>query len=119
MKKEDLLFLIVASSVLIARLSVAIFPNVDIYILGLNFHHFWLGLIVLLLSLFLVRAKSILGLIVFGFGLGLMIDQLVFMILGGGSDIEYWSYTSIAGTLLLVIMLFISKERSARRLGTL
>lgn len=111
MKKGNLLFSVSLLTVVIARISVLIVPNVDIYVFGINFHHFWLGLIIVLLSLILIRARSVLGLIIFGFGLGLMIDQFVFMILGGGGDNEYWSSIPFVGVVIMVVIFFIVRNR--------
>ncbi len=106
MTKGNAFFLSVFITIIVARLSVVLFPESDIYIFGLNFHHFWTGLIIILLSLFLIKTKSSLGIIIFGIGAGLVSDQLVFMLLGGGGDKEYWSFIPTSSVLIIICIVF-------------
>jgi hypothetical protein len=106
MKNGDIFFLSVFITIIVARLSVVLFPESDIYIFGLNFHHFWTGLIIILLSLFLIKTKSSLGIVIFGIGAGLVSDQLVFMLLGGGGDKEYWSFIPTSSVVIIICIIF-------------
>ena len=113
MKKEDLFYLIFVLSILVARLSVFLFPEVDIEVFGVIVHHFWLGAFLAALSLIPSKKYRLAKLYTFAIGLGLVIDQLVFMALGAGKDIQYWSLLSLIGMIVLAIAIFPFREKLA------
>ncbi|MAG78228.1 hypothetical protein CL616_02570 [archaeon] len=86
-------------TILILRVSVLLVPEVDVTFFNVIVHHFWFGIPIFVLGYFL-RKSWILGV-----GLGFMIDQLFFLLLGGGGDIEYWGLPSMSGVLVLVGLL--------------
>lgn len=92
----------VAVAVLASRLSVVFFPGREVKIFNVVIHHFWYGIIFLVLAYLLPKEIRLLKLAAFGVGLGFVLDELVFMILGGGDDIAYWAPLSLIGTVILL-----------------
>lgn len=90
---------VVVITVLIARLSVIFFPEREVRIFGLVIHHFWYGIIFLVLVFFLPREMKYL---ILGIGIGLLLDELIFIIYGGKNDIDYWAPISSIGTIVLL-----------------
>ena len=44
--------------------------------------------------------------LLYGIGAGLIVDQLIFMILGAGKDKEYWALPSLLGTIIIVLVIY-------------
>src|SRR3989344_6576411 len=78
---------------------------------GYIIHHFWFGFVLILISLFIsskyLRAKNIL----LGIGSGPIIDELVFMVIGGGGYSNYWSLSSIIGMLVCHVIVFFYRKK--------
>lgn len=106
MKKENIFYLLVLLTVLIIRISIFLIPEVTIKIFGLTAHHFWFGLALILIGIFIPKKKDILRIIFCSVGIGLFIDQLMFMILGAGMDKEYWALPSLISALFLLLIIF-------------
>ena len=107
MKRENLFYLIIVFTVSIVRLIVFLYPK-HIVIYGVLIHHFWIGLSLILITILFFRKNNNFKLIFIGVGLGFVIDELGFMILGSGDFLEYWSFYPIilVGFLLIIILLF-------------
>lgn len=105
MKKENLFYLVFLITIFLIRLWVIIFPERDTYFLGFLIHHLWYGIILLLISFFIPR-KSIFKIYLSAIGLGFVIDQMIFMLLGAGRDKEYWALPSLLGTIILIISIY-------------
>ncbi|RJQ38485.1 hypothetical protein C4559_01710 [Candidatus Microgenomates bacterium] len=74
-----------------------------------TFHHYYLGLALLLISLLLKRRK--IKNVVMGIGLGLIIDEIMLpFYLIGIWKVEYWSFWGIFPTMLVFVYLKISKN---------
>ena len=91
-----------AVTVLVARLSVVFFPGREIKVFDFVIHHFWYGIVILVLAYLLPKDIKLLRFMILGIGLGFVLDELVFMILGGGDDVAYWAPLSLAGTVILL-----------------
>ena len=111
MKKENLFYIIFILTIIIARISIIVFPEFDIKFLGVIIHHFWFGVILLAIGLIISEKYESLKLYFYSIGVGLMVDQLVFMILGAGRDKEYWALPSLLGTILLAIIIYPMRAR--------
>lgn len=106
MKKENLFYLILLLTILITRISVIIVPEVDIKILNVIIHHFWFGVVLSLTGLLISKERANLKILLFGIGAGLIIDQLIFMILGAGLDVQYWALPSLLGAIVISLVVY-------------
>jgi hypothetical protein len=113
MKKENFLYLLIFLTLLIVRVSVFLIPEVTIKFLGLIIHHFWFGIILIAIGFFISRKKSFPKLLFYSIGIGLFIDQLVFMILGAGTDQQYWALPSLLSAIILLIIIFPFRKKMA------
>lgn len=106
MKKENFFYLTLLLTIIFIRISILILPEVDIRFLNVVIHHFWLGVILIMLSLSIQKQKVYIKILVYGIGFGLILDQLIFMILGAGKDKEYWALPSLLGTVIMIVVVF-------------
>lgn len=93
-------------TVILTRLSVIMVPEVDIKMFGRVIHHFWFGIVAVILAFPIFYLSKIVGIFTFGAGLGLAGDELVFMLTGGGHDKEYWKLASIIGAIASLFIIF-------------
>ncbi len=106
MLNDTLLFIISFVTMVGIRLFIWLIPEKDIKIFGRVIHHFWFGTVFVVLA-YLISYRNILAtIIMLGIGLSLMGDELMFMLLGGGHDREYWGLVSIIGAILSLIVIF-------------
>ncbi len=70
----------------------------------LRLHHYMFGIAGILLGLLI---HSIL---IFSIGLGLFVDELTYILIDGKTHQDNYSKTSILGTLLFIILIFILKD---------
>tara|TARA_B100002003_G_C13609735_1_gene313619 strand:+ start:78 stop:449 length:372 start_codon:yes stop_codon:yes gene_type:complete len=106
MKRENLFYLILIATILIVRISIIIVPEVDIKFLDIVIHHFWFGIILMIIGLVIPKQKVYPKIFLYGIGAGLIIDQLIFMILGAGKDKEYWALPSLLGTIIIALVIY-------------
>jgi hypothetical protein len=116
MKNGNFLYLITLATVFISRLSVIISPNTDTVIFGTIIHHFWYGFIFIILGLLVPVPKKLLKTLFYGIGLGLVIDQLFFMLLGAGGDYEYWKLASLVGPIIILFIFFFFRNKTTELL---
>ena len=57
----------------------------------------------MIISLIIPKQKVYPKILLYGIGVGLIIDQLIFMILGAGKDKEYWALPSLLGTIIIAL----------------
>lgn len=112
MKKENIFYLILILTIIVARLLILIFPEVDIKFFDIVVHHFWLGIVLMIFG-WLVSNENV-KLYFLGIGFGLVIDQIVFIILGAGKDQEYWALPSLLGMVILVVAIYFVRAKIAR-----
>ena len=110
MKKGNILWGITISTIILVRISIIIFPEIDVKIANFVIHHFLFGVILIILSYFIPKHCN-LKVWIMGLGIGLFIDQLVFVILGAGKDAQYWAFPSFAGALGLSLLIFPFREK--------
>ena len=111
LKDNNELYLVILATVIITRLGIILLPEIDVKVGGMIIHHFWFGLIFFLIGLLIAVRLRRTKLLFLGVGFGLFLDELIFMILGGGNDREYWAILSSLGTITLLILLFFFKDR--------
>ena len=112
MKKENLFFLLILITILITRISIIIIPEVNITLFNIIIHHFWFGVILMLIGLFIPKKLFIFKIGIYGIGAGLIIDQLIFMILGAGQDKEYWAFPSLIGMIIMTFIVFELRKKN-------
>ncbi len=106
LKKEDFFYLLILLTMLVTRISIIIVPEVDIKISNIIIHHFWFGVILIVLGFFISKKRVYSKIWIYAWGAGLIIDQLIFMILGAGQDKEYWALSSLLGTIIIAGIIF-------------
>lgn len=99
-------YLILIATILITRISIIIVPEVNIKFLDIVIHHFWFGVILMIIGLIIPKQKVYPKILLYGIGAGLIIDQLIFMILGAGKDKEYWALPSLLGTIIIALVIY-------------
>lgn len=116
MKKENIFYLICILTMLAIRTAVFLFPQRKIIIDGTIIHHFWIGIILTLLVLLLPQIYNGLRIIIFSIGLGLVADELIYLLLGGRTVSEYWSIYSVSGAVIMAVIIFLIREKLARKI---
>lgn len=111
MKRENLFYLLVIITILILRISILLVPEVDITAGSIIIHHFWFGVILFLVGLIMPKRSEYLHIFLYGIGMGLIIDQSVFMMLGAGRDKEYWALPSLLGAIIIASVLFPIRQK--------
>jgi len=111
MKRKDLFYLIFFLTILIIRISIFLVPNIDIKFFDLVIHHFWFGILLISISIFIQKKYNLKKIYTFAIGLGLVIDELIFILLGAGGDKIYWGLLPLLGTILLVIGIFLIRKK--------
>jgi len=111
MKKGDLFYIFSFITFLFVRIYLFLFQNKHIYIRGILIHHFYIGLILFLTGIFLFKFYQTFSLVIFGVGAGLIVDELVFILLGGGLTPQYLSPISFNGAIVCMILLFIFRKK--------
>lgn len=115
-KKENIFYLISVFTILVIRVWVFLFPLRKIIIFGILIHHFWIGIIIILFVLLLPRKYLGLKEILFPIGLGVAVDELIYMILGGGTVKDYWSPYSVSGVIIMMAIIFIFRDSIAKKM---
>ncbi len=94
--------LIFLGTIFAARLWVFILPPyVSTQVGTTPVHHFWIGLVVIILGWQLSYKMKV---PIVAFGAGLFVDELAFILLGGGGDVQYWSQFSVTGLFIFIIV---------------
>jgi peptidoglycan/LPS O-acetylase OafA/YrhL len=104
-KKENIFYILLILTIIVTRLSVFLIPEVDINLFGFIVHHFWFGVILVLIGLVVPKKYDWAKIVFYAIGLGLIVDQLVFIILGAGKDAQYWALPSLLGTIILTLII--------------
>lgn len=106
MRKENLFYFVVILSIILIRLYVFFIPELDIKVFNVMIHHFWLGIMFIVIAFFIPKGKETIRLIFYGFGIGWVIDQFIFIILGAGMDKQYWAFPSVTGAIILALLAY-------------
>ncbi len=102
------------------RLYLYYSPNTNLDVLGYNLHHLFTGLLIFIaagfpLMFFKVSIKSArLLAIIAGVGMGLVLDEWVYLIATDGSDSAYLTPVSFWGGLIMVLLAICYLEISAK-----
>ncbi len=109
MDKANVFFIVFLAAIIAIRLYVFLFPEQKLRIFGMIIHHFWIGVILIMIAL--LFADFSYKWILLALGLGLVADELVYMLLGAGPVINYWNIYSVGGAILSSAIVFILKNR--------
>lgn len=100
----------IALTVVVLRLTLHASPDSDFDLFGYNIHHLFTGLVLITiggvpLTLFRHRSRLLdLATIVFGAGLGMALDEWVYLIATDGSNASYVLPVSLYGAILTVAL---------------
>ena len=99
----------ILASFLVARAFLYLSPDSDFNVAGYNIHHLFSGMllaIICLLPLLIVRPKGRKGAVLAffsGAGLGMMLDEWVYLIVTDGSNASYLLPVSLWGGLAMIV----------------
>ena len=110
-KKENLFYILLILTIISIRLGVFLIPEVDVSFIGLNIHHFWFGVIIVLIALIVPKKYDWVKIVLYAIGLGLIVDQLVFMLLGAGKDAQYWALPSLFGAIIIALIILPFRQK--------
>jgi len=105
MQPANLFFTIFFATVLITRVWLYFKPTPSPTIKGFRLHHWMTGLFILIISILI---NNLIG---FAIGLGLFVDELTYLLMRGKNHSDNYSKTSLIGTALFVIIVFIFREQ--------
>ncbi len=105
MKKHMTFFSIFLATIVISRVFLWIRPTSSPTVYGFRMHHYMYGIVLVVLGL-AVRNKT-----VYAIGLGLLLDEVPLLMMGGSTYQEYFSAPSLVGVGALIGAVFFSKER--------
>ncbi len=115
MRAENLFFLAALITLFLIRtwiyLSRYFMPEKHLMIGKYIFHHFWFGFIFLVAGWLISSNLETLKIILFGAGFGIIADELVFMLFGGGGFVYYWALPSVVGAVISLIVLYVLRLR--------
>lgn len=116
MKKENLFYIITILTILLIRLEFFIFPNNKLIFYGFRIHHFYIGLLLILIVLLIPKVYNKIKLVLFSIGVGLVADELIFIIFNLWAVTSYWSIYSIIGVIVIEAIIFAERKHIIRRI---
>lgn len=97
-------FLIFVATIFIVRVFLYFKPTPSPSIAGLRLHHWMYGLIGILAALLLGSLP------LYAIGIGLFVDELTYLLIGGKTHEDNYSRSSLAGTFFFVLAVFLLKD---------
>lgn len=114
-KKEDFFYLFFIIAIVATRWYLAVFPS-HLVIVGFTIHHFWTGLVLTVIAFLLSSKFEKIKLILFGVGLGLLVDEFVFIMVGGYDFEQYWAFYSVVGVFVLLWVVYFFRMKIVKSL---
>ena len=115
MRPENIFFLSALITFLAIRAEILLtnyfFGERHFYFRGQIIHHFWFGFIILAIGMLISNSYPTLKTIFYGIGFGPIIDELVFMLIGGGGFANYLSIPSWIGAAASTLLLFLFRAK--------
>jgi len=96
----DYFFLVFLATIVITRVFLLLSPTPAPTIGNVRIHHYMYGLIAIMIA-FVIHS-----LILYAIGLGLFVDELTYLIIGGKTHKDNYSAISLSGTLILIVAVF-------------
>lgn len=97
-------FFVFLATILITRFVLYVHPMPSPSIGGFRLHHYMYGLALLTVGYALGSA------IIFAVGLGLFVDELTYLLMGGKTHADNYSMISLLGTLMFIVLVFFLKD---------
>jgi hypothetical protein len=94
-------FLVFLATIIMVRILLFIKPTAAPTINGFRTHHYMYGLFGIAIS-FLIHS-----LVLYAIGLGLFIDELTYLFIGGKTHKDNYSVASLTGTLVFIVFIYI------------
>lgn len=96
-------FLVLMTTVLVTRVFLYFCPIASPTVRGFRLHHYMYGIVGMVLGV------TFNALTLFAIGLGLFVDEVTFILMGGKTHEDNYSKTSIVGTLIFLIIIFFTQ----------
>ncbi len=103
LQQPDLAFVVLASAIGVIRLWLFAWPVSGPTIRNFRIHHYLVGLFLAL------AGASVHWLYLYAIGLGLFVDEVTFILISGKTHADNYSFTSLCGTLGLVVLAFLTR----------
>lgn len=104
MNTAGLFFGIFVTTVLVVRIFLHVKPTSSPTILGIRLHHWMYGAVGIPIALLLSSLP------LYAISVGLFIDELTYILIGGKTHENNYSKVSLLGTSFLVILVFVLRE---------
>jgi hypothetical protein len=79
-------------------------------------HHFWIGVLLVGINFLFLKKQPKAKLFLSSIGFALISDELVYMILGDGPVSNYWSFYSVSGMIVCVVIAFMMRKKLMKRI---
>ncbi len=111
MNKEDLFSITFILSIILTRIYLYFWPISNPIIAGLKVHHWMIGVLIILIYFIISYFKEEdVIIVIFAVGLGLVVDELTFVLTGGKNHADNYTTLTIIGTIIFAaIVLFCQK----------
>lgn len=96
----DLFFIIFLATILVTRVALYFKPVPSPTIHEFRLHHYMYGTVLLIIGILITNLWCL------AVGLGLFIDELPFLLIGGKTHADNYSVKSLVGVTVLVIVVF-------------
>lgn len=97
-------FLIFIITIFVVRIFLFIKPTASPTISRLRLHHYMYGLICIIIGLLLHWR------VIYAIGLGLFVDELTYILIGGKTHKDNYSKISLIGTVFFIIIVFMLRN---------
>lgn len=91
-------------TILITRIFLFVSPISSPTVKKFRIHHYMYGVVGIFLGLLFH------SIIIYGIGLGLFVDELTYLLIRGKTHKDNYSWTSLIGTVIFIILIFIFKS---------
>jgi len=101
---ENYFFLIFVTTIVVIRVLVFVFPIPGPTILKFRVHHYIYGIVGIIISFFVSSVP------LYAISLGLFIDELTYILIGGRTHQDNYSKTSLIGTVCFIVLVFFLRK---------
>ncbi len=104
---ENKFFLIFLLTIIVTRISLYVAglyasdaDNIGLTLFGFRLHHYMYGLVLIPLGIIIANV------FLYAIGLGLFVDELTYLLIGGTTHADNYSWISLVGTGIFVLLFF-------------